>query len=151
MNITVGRVPSFGFLFSCLIRDGRKKTQVTSPPNARTAQTPPHKSARSSAGPSTPQEPFAAETRDCAKALPQATASMGDQRRLHMKNMLPHRIGGASLARAEARWLMKVTASSPQPISTPTTTRRQRCHTLCKDRRGLQVRELPQVVFGERF
>ena len=46
MNFTMGRVASFVFIsFFFLMRDGRKKTQVTSPPDARTAQTPPHKSA----------------------------------------------------------------------------------------------------------
>ena len=78
---------------------------------------------------------------------------MGDQWRLHMKNALRRRIGGASLARAEARWLMKVTASSPQrhPVldgrRPPDGNGR---HTLCKDRCVLQVRELPEVVFCER-
>ena len=44
------------------------------------------------------------------------------------KTRCPRRMGGASLARADARWSMKVTASSLQrpPVSTPTTTRRQR-------------------------
>ena len=102
-------------------------------------------------GPSTPQEPSVAETRDCAKVLPHATASMRDLRRHHMKKRAA--LKGRRCLSASSRGEVVVDGRSlfhhPNGLTSRrrTTTRRQRSPlTNSTDFRSLSVRALTNTA-----